>query len=78
MTGQTCVHHQMHARGHSSHAIELFPYYDTSGRPTGMAQGGCESQGGSSVEREKRAREPLTTTANLTPDDNVSEVRDLN
>ena len=28
--------------GHSPHATELFPYYDTSGRPpTGTASGGC-------------------------------------
>ena len=56
------------------HAIELFLYYDASSRLTGMAQGGCESQGGLSVEQEQHAEEPLTKMANLTPDGSFSEL----
>lgn len=67
----------MPAGGCSPHAIELFPYYDASGTLTGMAQGGCKSQGGSSVEQEQRAQEPLTKMVNLTPDGSFSELLGL-
>ena len=69
---------QMPVKGHLPNAIGLFPYYDASGRLTKMAQGGCGSQGGSSVEWEQQeAQEHLTKTANWRLENNVSEVQGL-
>ena len=52
-------------------------YSDTCRRRNETAQGSCESQDGSSVEKEQHAQEPLTKTANLTLGVRFSNVQGL-